>query len=96
MTENEIQQRVDQLAHTVEELQEEHDRLRQLPDAVARLEGAVQTLSSMVTNRFDGIQAPVEKAASVKTAIQFAAVVLVPILVALIGGYVALKAGVDK
>jgi hypothetical protein len=93
MTDDELQGVVHDLAERVETLEEERDRLKLLPDAVAELKGAVQTLSGLVTLRFDGLQGPVEKAASVKTAVQFAAIVLVPIIVALLGGYFALRAG---
>lgn len=96
MTEEEIQHTVLDLKQRVEELEEEREKLRQLPEAVAELKGMVVTLSGMVTTRFDGIQPSVEKAASVKTAIQFASVVIVPILLALIGGYFALKSGTAK
>lgn len=89
----ELRDAVHDLATRVERLEENADRLSKVPDAVAELKGAVQTLSSLVVTRFDGLQPSVEKAASLKTAVQFAAIVLVPILVALIGGYVALKAG---
>ena len=61
---------------------------------VAELRGEVKTLASLVTQRFDGVDGALEKASSFKNAVQFAAVVIVPILVALIGVVaVALQTG---
>jgi uncharacterized small protein (DUF1192 family) len=93
LTEEDLVEVVHELRERVGLLEAEGDRLAKLPDAVAELKGAVQTLSSLVITRFDGIQGPVEKAASLKTAVQFTAIVLVPIIVAIIGGYVALRGG---
>lgn len=61
---------------------------------IARLEGTVDTLSKLVLAKLDGVQEGVDKAAGVRSAITYAAIVIVPILVAVIGGYFALKAGV--
>lgn len=93
MTEEEIKHTVRELRDRVDDLEQERERLAKLPDAVAELKGTVQTLSTLVVSRFDKVDVGVDKAASLKTAIQFAGVVLVPIILALIGGYVALKTG---
>lgn len=81
------------LRERIEDLEDEREAIKELPQAVAELHGAVGVLQSLVTSRFDGIEPKVDKAASLRTALQFAAVVIVPVLVALIGGYFALKAG---
>lgn len=81
---------LDELQDDVHALREEVGELR---GAVSELRGAVLTLSRMMSSRFDDVEGGVEKAASIRTAITFASVVIVPILVALIGGYLALRAG---
>lgn len=93
MTEEELSNEVHDLIDRVQALEENADRVAQLPDAVAQLTGAVQTLTSMVQGRFDGVDAHVREATGLKTAIQFASVVIIPIIIALIGGYFALRAG---
>lgn len=92
-SDEELRAEVSELSKKVEDLQEESDRLRGLPDAVAELKGTIATLQQLVLGRFDQVQAGVDKSSSIKTAIQFAAVLVVPILIAIIGGYFALKAG---
>lgn len=94
MTEDDLRAEVAELRDRIEVLEHEQEKLARLPDAVAELKGMVATLSSMITNRFDTVDQSVDKAAGIKTAITFMSVVMVPILVALIGGYFALRAGV--
>jgi hypothetical protein len=94
MTEDErIFKEVKELRRRVEELEEDRDKLLNLPEALAEVKGMVVTLQGLITSGFDGIKPGIEKASSVKTAITFASVVLVPIIVALIGGYFVLQAG---
>jgi hypothetical protein len=80
----------------IDDLEAEIKRLIELPERLAELRGEVKSLRALVINRADSIQSGVDKAANIKTAIQFAAVVLVPILVALIGGYFVLRAGIPS
>lgn len=93
MTDDDLRKKVEALAQEVDDLREQQERLTTLPDAVAKLHGTVETLQALVMSRFDRVDGGVEKAASIRTAITFASVVIVPILVAIIGGYFALKAG---
>jgi uncharacterized protein YoxC len=96
MSEDELQEEVHDLRERVEVLESNADRLARLPDAVAELTGTVKTLSTIVTGRFDQVDTHVDQVTGVKTAIQFASVVIVPILLALIGGYFALKTGAGR
>lgn len=88
-----IHETLQELCNRMEMLEDEHDAIAKLPNEVAELSGKVDTLQTMLLARMDGVSTSVDKATSVKTAIQFAAVVVVPVLVALIGGYFALRAG---
>lgn len=72
----------------LDDLENERVAIKSLPDAVARLAGQVEVLIDLVT----GGNAKLEKATSFKSAIAFASVVIIPVLVAIIGGYFALKA----
>lgn len=93
LSDAEIQDEIHDLRTRVGRLEEARDQVMKLPQAVAELRGALEVLTDLVTMRFDGIAPAVEKASSLKTAVQFAAIVLVPILVALIGGYALIKTG---
>lgn len=93
MSEAEIQAEVHELRERVERIEENADRLDKLPDAVAKLAGTVEVLTEIITGRFDKVDEHVQEATGVKTAITFASVVIVPIILALIGGYIALKTG---
>jgi ribosomal protein L29 len=93
MSDAELQDEIHDLRTRVCRLEEARDQVMKLPEAVSELRGALEVLTDLVTGRFDSLVPAVEKASSLKTAIQFAGVVLVPILVALIGGYVLLKTG---
>lgn len=96
LSDAELQEEVHDLRERVGRLEENSDRLAKLPDAVAELTGTVRTLTQLVTGRFDHIDESVEKVTGVKTAITFASVVIVPIIIALLGGYFALKTGSSK
>lgn len=96
MSDAELQEEIHDLRTRVSRLEEVRDQVMKLPEAVSELRGALDVLTDLVTSRFDGMAPAVEKAAGIRTAIQFSAAVLVPILVALIGGYVLLKAGVPR
>lgn len=87
---------VAELARRVRHLEEQLMDMAGLPDAVARVEGALETLTRLVGEKLTTVQQAAEKATSVKSAIMFVSVVLVPILVALIGGYFVLKAGAAR
>lgn len=90
---NRVERKVDELVERVEDLENERETIKHLPHAFAKLAGTVDTLKDLIIERFDRVDGGVEKATSLKTAIQFAAVLLLPILLALIGGYFTLKAG---
>jgi hypothetical protein len=96
VTPDEAEREIRELKERVEDLENEREAIKQLPHAVAELHGAVDTLRDIVIGKLDTIGGSVERVSSIKTAIQFAALVIVPILVALIGGYFALKAGVHE
>jgi phage-related minor tail protein len=93
LSDAELQREVHDLRTRVSRLEEAREQVMKLPEAVSELRGALEVLTDLVTSRFDGITPAVEKASSVRTAIQFAGAVLVPIIVALIGGYVLIRTG---
>lgn len=95
MTEDEIREEVRDLRERVDDLEHEQEALARVPEAVAELKGMVKTLRDVVIKVGDGA-ARIEKASSMRTALQFAAVVIVPILVALLGGYFVIRAGVPS
>lgn len=92
----ELAREVRSLAERIADLEEDRDRLKGMPEAVAEIKGMVTALSGMVQSGFKSVGEGVDKAAGVKTAITFAAVVIVPILVAIIGGYFAFKSAQPK
>lgn len=78
-------------------------RIEDLEEAVAGNTGKIDVLLAMVSTltgtvkeRFDSVDGAIDKTGSWKTAIQFAAVIVVPVLIALIGGYFALRAGLPR
>lgn len=91
-----VKEVIKELKRRMKALEDEMLDLAGLPGAVERLEGVVDTLKEVVLKRLDGVHEGVEKAASLRSAITFASVVIVPILVALIGGYFVLKTGSGK
>lgn len=66
--------------------------VKELRDEVATLVGKVATLERVVLAKLDGVHTAVDQAAGIKQAMTYAAIVIVPILVAIIGGYFAIKA----
>jgi hypothetical protein len=94
MSTSELQLEVYQLRDRLERIEDLSDKVSTVSTSVAELSGTVKTLSQIVTGRFDGLDKGIEAATGVKTAITFASVVIVPIIIALIGGYFALKTGV--
>lgn len=90
MTPDEVVKEISDLRERVEDLEDEADTLKRLPEALAELRGMVKALKDVVV-KIDGGADRIERANSLKTAVQFAAVVIVPILVALIGGYFLVK-----
>lgn len=95
MTDDEIRREVHDLRERVSDLEDETDALKRVPEAVAELTGAVKVLKDLVV-KVDNGATRIERASSMKTALQFAAVVIVPILVALLGGYFVIRAGVPS
>jgi hypothetical protein len=97
MTDEDFRREVHDLAGRVEELEEERERLKRLPDAVARLEGALGALTRVVNSRFDSVDQGV---ANAKPGRDFWLKLIlggvVPVLVALITGYFLLKAGLAQ
>lgn len=67
--------------------------LEELKTQLAELRGEVKTLTNIFINRSAELKNGIDKTNSIKTVIQFVAVVIVPLLVTLIGGYFALKTG---
>lgn len=87
----------------LEDVQNELEGLKRLPMALAKLTGLVERIEKQVDRlmdnmltRFDGLDGKVDKWSSMKTLAGYIAAILVPILVALIGGYFALKAGLRQ
>lgn len=76
------------LLERVDDLENEREAIKELPEAVAQLRGSVEVLQTLVITQTQ----KVTRATSLTTAVQFAAVVIVPLLVAIIAGYFALKA----
>lgn len=93
LSDAELQVEVHDLRERVEKLEDGADKLADLPDAVSELNGSVKVLNQMVLGRFDHVDESVQQATGLRTAITFASVVIVPIVIALIGGYFALKTG---
>jgi len=88
-----------EISDRVTAVENEQAEVKALPNAVSELKGMVVVLQTAVSQGFDGVQKPLKQAAessSTKNAIQFSAIVIVPILVALIGAYVALRTGSGK
>lgn len=82
------------LREELEDLQGDVTELKPLVGQVNRLEGELAVVLALTRQHLPGIDkidTKVDRLQSVKTAIQFAAVVIVPILVALIGALVLLN-----
>lgn len=93
---NVVASELNEVAARVDDLEDDREVIVNLPTKVAEIKGMVTTLQGLVTQGFDGVQKPLQQAAessSTKNAIQFAAIVLVPIIVALIGAIVTIKVG---
>lgn len=98
MTDQDLKKRVDRLCESVERVNKEFDELK---DDVSENSGKIDVMLHMMTSLTSNVKDlqsdvgkvgdGVDRASSVKTAITFASVVLVPIIVAVIGGYFALK-----
>lgn len=90
------------MLQTRDDLRETHERLEDAENRIQVFEGllgAVATLDGKVDVLMDlcrGLDGKTDKLSSLKTAVQFAAVVVVPILVALIGGYFLLRSSVPQ
>lgn len=100
MTTDDIKQTVEEIAERVKVLEEHQEELKDVPDALSRLEGAVETVTTMFTtfqatviSRFNNVDKGVSKASSWDTLIKLAVSVLLPMLGILVPAYVALKAG---
>lgn len=110
MSDEELSERIAAMEERINDICEDfkglrHD-LKDLREDVHETSGKTDACLTMITNTArnvnaieqgqQGIKDGVDRASSVKTAIQFASIVLVPILVALIGGYFALKGAAIK
>lgn len=94
------------LAHIeerVEDVENELLALKALPTNVAELRGEfnglvgrVNLLITRMDQRFDSVEGKADRATSLKAFAAYVGAVLVPILVALLGGYFALKANVGS
>lgn len=93
MTEDQIRREIKELSDRIEDLENERDAIKRLPDAVARLQGAVDVLQGMISKGFEHTEEKIEGTTSFKNALQFASVILVPLLVALIGLYAVTHGG---
>jgi hypothetical protein len=98
LSDQEVHDEVMRLGEQVDTIETELKALNSLPEqqyeqneAISAIRGALETLTAIVTARFNQIQPKVEEAAGIKTTIQYMALVLVPILVALLGGYFATR-----
>jgi hypothetical protein len=102
-----IVQRLGELERDYDALSKDYDALQathhamgesvgELRGKLAVIEAQIINLTTLVSTRFDGIDVGVERASGIKTAITFASVVIVPILVALLGGYFLLRAGLPS
>lgn len=80
--------RLKELLDRVEDLEDERLAIKELPDAVAHLAGQVEVLQALVLAQSQ----KVNDATGLKTALQFAAVIIVPLIVVLVGGYFTLRA----
>lgn len=80
--------RMDDIENRVEDLENTQEAIGSLPSEVAALKGMVEVLQTLVLAQSQ----KVSEATGWKTAVQFAAAVIVPLLVSLIGGYFVLKA----
>lgn len=81
-------ERLDDLLDRIQDLENEREAIKELPGAMAELKGMVEVLQALVLVQSQ----KVSKATSMSTAVQFAAVVIVPLIVVLLGGYFTLRA----
>lgn len=71
---------------------EDDDRLDRFGEALGEIRGRLTALEGQVSRLYNpSPDKPEDKWAGVKTAVTFMAVVIVPIVVAILGGYFALK-----
>lgn len=99
----EVRKQVAKNTARIEDLQDLAEVTDRLIERVGELSGQVELLATQLTqhllnlkNAVDNQASSTDKLASWKTALQFAAAVVVPVLMALIGGYFALKAAGAK
>lgn len=99
MTDEDLRQEVEELASKVALMESEQERLKGIPDALSKLVGTVETLNGIVLARWGLKGVPPEqresvaqRASTADTLVKFSQFVLLPIVLALIGGYFALKA----
>lgn len=62
-----------------------------LAEQLSDLKEVLSELREEINTRFDRVDGSTDKISSFKTAMQFASIIIVPVLLALIGGYFALK-----
>lgn len=90
-------EKITSLEWRIEDLENQIEAMKNLPWAVAQLSGMVVSLQEMVAAQVRGDRCElsaedIPSQSKVKTTIHFLAVVIVPITVAAITGYFALKA----
>lgn len=87
-TAREARELAHELAERVGDLENEREAIKNLPTAVAELHGAVTVLRELVLERIDGVSSKVDRLAKVEIILKY----LVPLIIALIGGWFAIKA----
>lgn len=100
---DELKKQVDENSAKIRDLEDIAEVTDRLIERVGELSGKVDLLTTQLTTHLLNLKTAVDqqssstdKLASWKTALQFAAAVVVPLLIALIGGYFALKAAGSK
>lgn len=98
-----LEKQVEKNTDRIEDLEDLAVVTNHLIERVGEIKGKLDLVADQVTAHLtrvekavNGVGTNVDKANSLKTALQFAAVIVVPVLVALIGGYFALKAGLSQ
>lgn len=91
----ELRRQLDALLARMEALEKAQRESGSVREMVAEIKGQMTALQGIVEARFDQVDTGVSKASSWDTALKFAGVVVIPVLLTLIGGYIALKSGVQ-
>lgn len=98
-----LREDVEHLSDTIGDIRDIAEVTDRLIERVGELSGKVDVLTTQLTTHLLNLKSAVDnqsdttdRLASWKTAAQFASAVVVPLLIALIGGYFALKAAASK